>query len=716
MIDVQKILFGKDDTPGIVAVEVSDFQATVFIRREDSISKSVEPFAPWLVVEDKSAVSSEMCTELEGDGYRYLIKFPGWETFDSVRSGLRTNRVSHYSYSSPEKQFLLSTGKTLFKGMAFDDVRRMQIDIETSSLSSESGRILLIAVSDNRGFEEVLDGSEEEMLSNLVAVINERNPDVLEGHNFFGFDLPFIASRAKKRGILLAIGRDGSEPTFGTVRNCPVGGYSKPYTPAHVYGRHIIDTLLAVQRFDVSAGRLERHGLKECAQVFGLAEPERVYIPGDQIAELFGKDPDKVKLYARHDIRETAKLAELVCPAEFYLAQMVPDTYESVATTGTGEKINSILIREYLSCLRSIPLQQHARGVIGGYTELRKTGLIRNVVKCDVESLYPSLMLSYGIKPSTDSLDIFLPILAELTKRRIEAKSKFKTGPESEKEYWNGLQGSFKILINSFYGYLGAPFNFNDFNAAEQITTTGQRIVKQIAEEIEHEGGEVIEIDTDGVYFRAPAGVDNREAEESMIEGISSHLPAGINLVHDGRYEAMISLKIKNYVLVCYDGKKIFRGSSLRSRADEVFGREFISQAVDLLLADDTDGVSKLYYDIAEKIREGLLPVEQFARRERVTAKTFNSSQKKRMAAVAQGAKVGDYITVYEKNNGELGLIEDYAHDEDRRYLEEKLHKFALRLREALGDDFDRLFAAPGSRAAIAKRAEAAGQQTLELF
>jgi len=715
MADTQTILFGADPTQRIVAAEAGEAEAILYIRRDDTVSMAREPFTPWLLVsraEDVPAAGE--CTELTGEGYRHLITFPNWGAFVAARNSLRLNGTDHVAYPSPEKQFLLITGKTLFKGLTFDDVHRMQLDIETVGLSAEpeSNRILLIVLSDNRGFEAILEGEEAEMLAEFVRIVRERDPDVLEGHNVFGFDFPFLSARARRCGVPLALGRDGSELTFGTARNCPIGGYSRPFTPTFVHGRHVIDTMFSVQRFDIAKGQLQRYGLKECAQVLGLSEPDRVFIPGDRIAGLWATDPETVKLYARHDVRETQRLAALVCPPEFYLTQMVPDTYQTTATTGTGEKINSILIREYLRQGRAVAKPCPAREVPGGYTEVRATGMIRRVVKCDVESLYPSLMLSRKIKPASEALDVFLPALEELTRRRMAAKSKAKSGKESDRAYWDGLQGSFKILINSFYGYLGAPFNFNDPGAAEKITTAGQAIVKQIAESIEQHGGNVIEIDTDGVYFKTPDSAATEEAEKALVAQVGRGLPAGINLIHDGRYAAMLSLKVKNYVLIGYDGKRTFKGASVRSRADEPFGLEFISSAVDLLLNDDKKGVSRLYMDMMEKIENGRLRVEQFARRERVTPKTFSSAQKKRTAAIAQGVQVGDYITIYERNDGALALIDEYDSDENREHLLDKLYKFACRLQEAFGDEFDTLFPNPNKNIR-ARQAEAAGQQTL---
>ncbi len=192
-------------------------------------------------------------------------------------------------------------------------------------------------------------------------------------------------------------------------------------------------------------------------------------------------------------------------------------------------------------------------------------------------------------------------------------------------------------------------------------------------------------------------------------------LPAGIRLVHDGRYQAMISLKVKNYALITYEGEKIFRGAALRSRADEAFGRRFISEAIDLLLRDDYQGIRSLYLAVAKEIMEGRMPLSDFVRRERITSKTFTSSQKKRSATAAQGLAVGDFIDVYEKDDGTLGVAESYAGDENRIRLVEKLYKFAARLKPAFAQEFDQVIEKPG---AIVKRFKDAdnGQRTLELF
>lgn len=57
---------------------------------------------------------------------------------------------------SPDEQFLIQTGKRLFKGMDdYNDVHRLQFDLETEGLDAETDAIFQIGIKDNKGFELV---------------------------------------------------------------------------------------------------------------------------------------------------------------------------------------------------------------------------------------------------------------------------------------------------------------------------------------------------------------------------------------------------------------------------------------------------------------------------------------------------------------------------------------------------------------------------------
>jgi DNA polymerase I len=698
-LEYDPVLFGKDPTPYIVAVEPIDSRIRLFIREGGQLRTVEEPFRPWLLSDMRMEMDGVHWQELKGEleGRRmlkHLAVCDGREAFEDLRRALRDQHREIIAYGSFARQYLMLSGKTLFKGMTFADLHRVQLDIETTTLTpdQQGARILMIALSDTRGYQALLDGDEKQILEQLVERIQALDADVIEGHNLFGFDLPYLAARAQALGIPLKLGRDGSELRFGSPRQCIIGANSRTFTPAFAHGRHLIDTYLSVQRFDIGRGELEGYGLKEVAQQLGIAAPDRIYLEREQIPDLWHTDPETVRRYCLQDVHETRRLADLTLPTEFYQCQMLPDTLQNLATIGTGEKANLMFLRAYLAEGYAVPAPQGAREYPGGYTEVRQVGLIPRIVKADVESLYPSVMLRYGIKPRADHLNVFLPTLERLRRLRLDAKARAKQTKGAESAYWDGLQNSFKILVNSYYGYLGSPFHFNDYDAAEQVTLTGQELVKQIAAEIERQGGLVVEIDTDGVYFQPPPEVQTEADEIAFVERVGAVLPEGIRLAYDGRYKAMLSLKTKNYVLQGYDGKLTFKGASLRSRADEKFGREFLNSATQWLLNGEPERVVAEYRRLARAILNGEVDIEQLCRRERVTQKSKQDTHP--LYPLAKRFQIGDYIMVYRKRDGSLGLLEEYADDEDREHYVDKLYKFAARL-EPLFPDFDAQFAKP---------------------
>jgi DNA polymerase I len=698
-LEYDPALFGKDPTPYIVAVEPIDARIRLFIREGGQIRTVEEPFRPWLLSDMRMEMDGVHWQELKGEleGRRmlkHLAVCDGREAFEDLRRALRDQHREIIAYGSFARQYLMLSGKTLFKGMTFADLHRVQLDIETTTLTpdQQGAQVLMIALSDTRGYEALLDGDEKQILEQLIERIQALDPDVIEGHNLFGFDLPYLAARAKAVGVPLRLGRDGSELRLGSPRQCIIGANSRTFTPAFVHGRHLIDTYLSVQRFDIGRGDLESYGLKEATQQLGIAAPDRIYLEREQIPDLWRTDPETVRRYCLQDVHETRRLADLTLPTEFYQCQMLPDTLQNLATIGTGEKANLLFLRAYLAEGHAVPAPQEAREYPGGYTEVRQVGLIPRIVKADVESLYPSVMLRYGIKPRADHLNVFLPTLERLRRLRLDAKARAKQTQGAESAYWDGLQNSFKILVNSYYGYLGSPFHFNDYDAAEQVTLTGQELVKQIAAEIERQGGMVVEIDTDGVYFQPPPEVQTEADEMAFVERVGAVLPEGIRLAYDGRYKAMLSLKTKNYVLQGYDGKLTFKGASLRSRADEKFGREFLNSAIQWLLNGEPERVVAEYRRLARAILNGEVDIEQLCRRERVTAKSKQHTHP--LYPLARRFQIGDYIMVYRKRDGSLGLLEEYAGDEDREHYVDKLYKFAARL-EPLFPDFDARFPKP---------------------
>lgn len=697
----QAVLFGSDHTPFIVAIEMaSKSEIALYLRETDgSTTRQIVPFTPWLLSVDQkrwnapTAVTS-VSPLVGAHPLRYLVTFGSWDDFRSLTSASRDSesRNDVFFNSAATSQYLMATGSTLFKGMTFEQLRRMQLDIETLSLDpvAPEAEVIMIAIRQD-DFEEVLvqtDG-EAELLERLNDVILKLDPDVIEGHNIYSFDVPYLVERARRCNVPLRFGRDGSAPqVWNTQQRFRAGPVSLPYTAINITGRHIVDTLHQIQRYDVQ-GNLTGYGLKNVIRELGIERDDREFVAGDDIANLWRsgvRDRERLARYALDDVRDVDLISRITTPTEFYQTQILPMSYQRATTAGTGRKIDDLLIRAYLGAGHSIPLPVESRSFPGGYTSVLHSGVFGPIIKADVESLYPSIMKSRSIGPATDNLGAFPILLNDLTRRRLEAKAKVRNSSGEERARWDALQGSFKILINSFYGYLGFGVgHFNDFDAAEAVTLEGQRIIKHVVQILEDRQAIPIEVDTDGVYFSPPPSVTDARGEEAFVEAISSELGAGINLAHDGRYAQMLSLKMKTYALLDYEGRLTLKGSALRSRRMEKCFQEFIRFTANALMQHNRDDARDAYFDLAARIQHHQLKpgeIGQWAMLRRTTAE--KNARLSRLLRSTQGQwTFGERVVLYEREDGELGLIQNYANDENTAMFLKRLKETATRFEDA---------------------------------
>src|SRR5262249_11746639 len=156
---------------------------------------------------------------------------------------------------------LVATGRTYFRDLAFDQLRRLQFDLETTSLDPAHGRIFLAAVRDPAGATTLLEArgdgeaAEADLIARLVEHIRGCDPELIENRTLHGFDLPFLAHRARVLGVPLALARVGPP---GLRQRAARRGIPAPSNPQRrirytVPGRELIDTLDAVLRHDFSA-------------------------------------------------------------------------------------------------------------------------------------------------------------------------------------------------------------------------------------------------------------------------------------------------------------------------------------------------------------------------------------------------------------------------------------------------------------------------------
>jgi len=636
-----RLLFGDPADAGVVAVEIaSSREVEIFKRWEGAIVRERRPLKLFVLVDNRTQLEDFRGTyeviDLAGDfRFRYAVIFDNLDTLEAARRHLRkmsgkaggTPDAPWFALTDPIEQHLMLSGTTFFMGLQFGDLRRMQLDIETyisagfefPTAAREGDRIIAIALGDTDGFERVLRGDEMDeraMLGELVRIVRERDPDVIEGHNLFRFDLEYLEERARRHGIRLALGRDGSG-LRGRPSRMQIAERSIAFRRYDIYGRSIIDTWILAQHYDIASRALESFGLKDLAIHFGLAREGRVYLDASRVSEHFAKRPEELFRYALDDVREAGALAAVLSPSYFVQAQIFPYSFQSAVLRGNATKIDALLLRAYVAARHSIPAPSAATEVAGGYTEVRRCGVARNVLHCDVTSLYPSLMIEGPHQPTADRLGVFLKLLEDLRSFRVQAKAAVRELAGAARRDLEALQQTFKILINSFYGYLGFSLgHFNDFEAANVVTRRGRELIKRAVAELEARAAEVIEVDTDGIYFVAPFAIGDEAAAQALLDEIGQSMPAGIRLEIDGRYPAMFSYKMKNYVLMDDRGEMTIRGSGLKSRGLERFQRRFMEELFRLLLEDRREEIPQLHADWRGRIERHEVGIRELMKTE----------------------------------------------------------------------------------------------------
>ena len=663
------ILFGADPTARIVAIELGETGTVKIYRREKdgSTTTDVEPFHPF-VWADSDVVDLGIEAEKLAENLKYgwLITVDSWKELIALRNGLKNAGRDFFAFTDSVQHYLTAAGRTLFKALAFEELKRMQLEV-LAFAEGDVDRIMSIAVSDNTGWEELIlvdpknvEESEHAAIKRLTSLIKKRDPDVIEGHNLFRFDLPYLVARAKKLKTKLDWGRSG-----GFLRSRPsrlqIAEKTIDYPKFTIDGRHFVDTFLLAQFYDVGMRSLAGFERTDVARHFGLCGSQEISgLAGKELQRAYLASDPRLRERALCGVRETRALSTLLSPSYFIQAQIFPYNYQDVIVRGNATRINALFLREYFRQKHSIPELPIPHGFEGGYTDVFFTGVAHNVWHCDVASLYPSIMLEFDCFPVSDQLQIFRHLLTDLRAFRLQAKANMRAEKDPGRQHHlSALQNTFKILINSFYGYLGfAQGHFADFDAAARVTEIGRDLLKKMIDWLNQHGAKVIEVDTDGIYFVPPEKIDISELQK----GLAKELPKGIDVEFDEQFEAMFSYKAKNYALLTKDGDVVIKGGALKSRGLEKFQRVFLEEMIKLIMEGKPDAIPRLRDEFEKKIRNREWHIEMLMKTdtlqdslEKYRAKIAGSARNRAAAyelALASGRayKPGDQVSYYIKS------------------------------------------------------------------
>ena len=594
-----------------------------------------------------------------------------------------------YLVVTPIEQFMIATGKRMFKGYDdYDQCLRLIFDLETTGLDTKNDKIEQVGIRFNRpvkykgeyiNFEKIYtvegetetekNSSELEAIITMLRVIYTFKPDIITAHNGEVFDWNMIIGACQRLGTSI---EELSQPFFNgdkIYKNkretiLKLGGEIETFNQTIVPGSTVTDSLHAVRRAQALDSNMLFSNLKYITKYSKIVKPNRVYVPGDKISEIWnddtkhyayndedgdwyiydptfipkiikpdpsytieyfqrridedkaihelsggtieakysefetaeylykqyldnialentnattrkGKSDDKFTLYIKNimldgyvlvsgkeivrkylldDLWECDKVEHRYNTSNFLICKMLPVPFQKCCTMGTAGQWKSLMLAWSYENNLAIPPFGESKSFTGGLSRLLKVGFVDDVAKFDYNSLYPSIILTWGISDPKDLMNTMLAFLEHVLTKREEYKGLMKAAGkkadaikeqlknheydtpedgkqlnqemffwESEKAFNDKKQLPQKILANSFFGSYGAPnvFPWGSIDCAERTTCTGRMALRLMIYQFNKWGYQPIVGDTDGFNFKLPSVFRYTDENPYISPGLS---------------------------------------------------------------------------------------------------------------------------------------------------------------------------------------------------
>lgn len=446
----------------------------------------------------------------------------------------------------------------------------------------------------------VIDGSESDILEDIMSEVQKLDPDVLYTVKGDSFVMPFLAKRAAEHGMVLQLGREEGERcskgksyfTYGRIKYKP---------PAHkLRGRVHIDTESAFIHAE--------------SGMYGLIEISRLsMIPLQDLSRL---SPGSA--ISAMQVNEAVRTGHLV-----RWKKNLPEEFKTAGTLIVSDR--------------------------GGFIYEPKVGVHDHVAEVDFFSLYPSIMVHFNISPETlmctccprssrvvpeigywvcERRKGLIPSVLEplLTRRRLYKQ--LKKEPGRKQEMYAQRAKALKWVLVTCFGYTGyRNARFGRIECHESINAYGRDILLRTADMAEKRGFEVLHGIVDSLWLHGEGRV------AALCEEVSREI--GIPLQLEGIYRWIVFLPnvstgvgaLNRYYGLLDDGTLKVRGVAIRRRDTPLLVEELQQEMLQHLsrasnapafleLVPSSLGIVDAYVD---KVREGSVPREKLVMRRSIS-------------------------------------------------------------------------------------------------
>ncbi len=495
------------------------------------------PFAKRWLLDHRVQPMSWISASVNGNKLRKLEALPEKEAVLNV-TAFDLETLSPGRFSVPEKDpILMASFAEKGKAVVFSYGKKFKADfVEVSK-------------------------TEQEMLRAFLCKFRESSPDVIATYNGDLFDFPYLKERCSKLGVGLGISADGSAPkVMRKGRDNAVKLHGIQHLDAYQLLRFLSRfAVVNLVKFDLESA------------VAALFNAQKKKLSPEQINEAWatGKGLDDVASYCKEDAESALRISNCYLPLVTELCRLVKQTLYEVSRSSASMLVEYLIMNKcraasYLISNKpddSTVQQRLLQTYKGGFVREPMPGLHENIAVLDFSSLHPTIMISHNVSPDTANCKhrecregnsaptkqwfcmkrkgLLSSILSELLERRMQIKHGLKqAGKESGSAFLlDARQHALKILLNSFYGYLGyARSRFYSRECASAVTAWSRQYVKEVGEKAEKAGFKVLYSDTDSEFLIIPKGKGKQDVER-FVEQVNRQLPGVMNLELEAFYK-----------------------------------------------------------------------------------------------------------------------------------------------------------------------------------
>jgi DNA polymerase I/DNA polymerase-2 len=474
--------------------------------------------------------------------------------------------------------------------------------------------------------------NEEELIKEFIKTIKEYDPDYLTGYFSDGFDIPYIRMRAEKNKVDIDKQVKGLDINR---RRSTKAESSLVHIDLYSFISTIMGPTLKTENLDLNSVAKELIG--EGKAEIAIEKMGLVWDSGS-------REIEEICMYNLRDAEITYKLSTRILTNLNELTKVIGQPIFDISRLSYGQLVEWYLIRKAKQYNEICPNKPYREVIMtrmmqekykGAFVYDPKPGLYENLAMVDFKGMYPSIIVSYNITPTTITKEkegyetpeiehngktvkyhfrkeegFITKSIKEVILKRNELKKQLR---EKFDKALEGRSYALKTVSNSAYGYMGFfGARWYSRECAESITAFARHYIQKTIEQAQKEF-EVIYGDTDSIVLLL--GKKTKKDVLEFTQKVNDKLPGIMELELDNMYprgifvgkkgEAKTGAK-KKYVLLNEKGELIVKGFETIRRDWSKLAKDVQRKVFDIVLKENSrekavEYVKKIIKDLRNK-------------------------------------------------------------------------------------------------------------------